>query len=335
LKPDLFLSWLPFVELSGEVHCAGVLGSYALQQAGCVRGLFEAKRRDLSDGDFGELCAYNQCIDGICCGMVFDSTQFWLYKSSSGFPVSLLKSRWTHPGSEQEIRSFFSSIEEPPLLILLRALLEKHGVGLCHVNGRCYLGSGASGHVFRVGDSKCPQALKVVITTSHTHVAGEFGRLQQAADLNAPVVRPVAGSLHELRNIGLRRVSGGGFLLQDVGEPFSLTSQGRCEEAFEALSALHRVGIIHGDPRIPNLLLVDKKPAWIDLHSAVLLPSVPKTMQAAQFDAAILVGSILAKAAAVPTDVSAALDCYDYTTPNSIKALAARVWAAYRAPTAS
>ena len=35
-----------------------------------------------------------------------------------------------------------------------------------------------------------------------------------------------------------------------------------------ALDALHRIGVIHGDPRLPNLLVVDGSLTWIDLRRA-------------------------------------------------------------------
>lgn len=42
------------------------------------------------------------------------------------------------------------------------------------------------------------------------------------------------------------------------------------EEVINALFALHRVNIAHGDPRIPNIVVVNSTYKWIDLRMSVL-----------------------------------------------------------------
>jgi hypothetical protein len=325
LKPDLFQSWLPFVEFRGDGNLEGVLGGYALQQAGCVAELFEAKRDRLPEAAFGELCGYHSCIKGPCHGMLFDAQSFQLYQSSSGHPVRLVKSTWTSEGSQELVRSFFSGVHEPPLLVLLRELLKSLDLRLCHINGRCYLGSGAYGHVFTVGTQDRAQALKVALSPSHTHVSGEYDLLRRASAAGAPVVRPVAGSVRELPGAG-----GGGYLLEKVGKPFTLSSARQCRAAFASLAAVHRAGIIHGDPRVPNLLLVDNEAVWIDLQAAVLQPDRIPAEQQVRVDAGILVHSILGQGSTVafPDSVARALALYVAADDASVVALADAVWLA-------
>jgi hypothetical protein len=331
LKPDLFQSWMPFVEFRGEG--TGVLGGHALQQAGCVGELFEAKRLGLTEAAFGELCGYHQCIKGPCHGMLFDAASFQLFKSSNGYPVSLVKSSWTSPGSAALLRGFFSAVNEPPLLSLLRALLAALDVRPCHIAGRCYLGSGAFGHVFTVGTPDRPQALKVVPVSSHTNVAREFELLQQAAERGAPVVSPVAGSLRDLP-------SGGGYLLESVGQPVRLRSLRDCVALFASLAALHRVAIIHGDPRLPNVLDVGGALRWIDLREGWLAVHA-SVEQRARLDAGILAHSILqlGNDSALSPAVADTLAGYVVADADkvaaSVNALANAVWQAHTAAAAA
>jgi hypothetical protein len=341
LKPDLFLSWRPFGNLrggagggsGGSVDDAGELGGYSLQQAGCVGGLFEAKRSGLGEAAFGELCGYHQCIRGECHGMLFDATSFQLYKSSDGFPISLVKSTWTSPGSAEVVRSFFSAIREPPLVVLLRELLKALQVSPYRVGGRCYLGSGAFGHVFTVGSRDLPTrpwALKVVLAsgdTPLTHVATEFANLQEAAARDAPVVHPVADSLRVTSD-------GGGYLLESVGQPVRLRSLNDCTTLCASLAALHRAGVIHGDPRLPNVLVVGGELRWIDLLQGGALTAGASFEQLARVDAGILAYSILALGSGVPPPPAVADALQAYVVAGaaaaqvSCTALATAVWAA-------
>lgn len=338
MQPDLFVSWEPFVEFrdSGAAAASqggasselsfGVLADHALQRAQCVTEFYEAKRGALTDGDFGDNCGYHQCVSGLCRSMLFGSTGFWLYESVGGHPMRLLKSAWTDGGSADLVRTFFSTgAVEPPLVGLLRSLLTDLAVVATHVDPdsrrsdstagrrrRCHLGSGGSGHVFVVaagaGGGAPLRALKAVLTSRPAVVAREFGLMRAAAERGAPVVRPVPDSLRVYGAAG--DASGGGYLLESVGTAFAVTSRGRCAEAFEALAALHASGIVHGDPRVPNLLLTHAAPAsrcaWIDLCTATT-PDTPAAMAELQRDdARVLARSVLVACDAMPRDDTAA-----------------------------
>lgn len=242
-KPDLFRSWAPFIvcreggahQGAGPQYVFGKLAGYALQIAGCAAELYEAKA-SLTESDFGELCAYQQCVPGRCVGMLFDSTKFWLYETYDGHPVRLVKAAWTAAGSRECARSFFASAPEPPLATLLRELLRDLATPTLFHEGNCYLGSGAHGHVFRVGTDAAPRALKVALPSpagdSHYLIEAEYAHMLAAAARGAPVVPPVKDSLRTSPR------GGGGYLLQAVGRRFDVTSSDRCLDAFVALAAL-------------------------------------------------------------------------------------------------
>ena len=325
-KPDLFGASPFFVDFrSGTVRQGqddtykfGLLAGQALQRAGCVTELYEAKL-DITDRAFGELSGYHRCIPGDCYGMLFDRKEFWLYRSSDGFPVQLVKGAWTAPGSAAAIRQFFAGVTEPPLLGLLRHLVAELQLQPPSTTGRAYLGSGGYGHVFAVtSEAGEPQALKAILTSDFTHVKREYDWLVQASRLDAPVVPPVVGSL---RTTG----AGGGYLLTLIGKPFEVSSKQRCSTAFEALADLHLKGVIHGDARIPNLLLCGDRPrkaCWIDLYGAVEYAD-----DIARGDCEVLASSIIR----VPKDklpgvVLSTVRGYSPAAKQTVQALADAVW---------
>ena len=191
-----------------------------------------------------------------------------------GLPVRLIKDKWAAGGSEGRLRAFFAAgaSAEPPLVALLRRLLLGLGAAPLHVAGRCYLGSGAFGHVFTVSlpGSDSPHALKAVLRTEPAPFSAEFARMCDLAARKAPIVAPVPGSLR-LYEAGEGEGEGfsGGYLMQRVGAPHAVGELRRLTAAFGALHALHSFDAVHGDARLPNLLdMGGEELAWIDLRTA-------------------------------------------------------------------
>ena len=63
------------------------------------------------------------------------------------------------------------------------------------------------------------------------------------------------------RVLGHGDATGASYLMKRVGTPFNVDSH---EPAFAALQSLHETGCLHGDARLENLVVVDRKPVWID-----------------------------------------------------------------------
>jgi hypothetical protein len=351
-RPDLFVSWEPFVALggteqgAGSEHIFGVLGGAALQRFGCVSELGEAKREALKPSHFGELVTYHNCFDGVMRGVLFSPRAFWLYKTVHRSPVKLIRARWADAGSAKVFRDFFArtptpfgahipdaDAPEPPLLALLRAVLLRFGATPRHLDdGRCYLGAGASGAVFAVDvpdpDSRAAlRALKVVLAPRTQLVAEEYARMRAvAAAAGDAVVAPVEGSLVIAGDLG------GGFLLERVGEGVDakLKTRGACRDAFRALARLHAAGATHGDARLANLVRVDGELRWIDLLNDFEQYGEAVFRVLARDDAELLARSALRAAApaALPGSVRDALDAYAGGSVAAAAALADAVWAA-------
>ncbi len=357
LKPDLFEASRVCVEEhdgsahqgSGDCYLFGRLAGRCLQADGCVRKLYEAKLEKLTLGHFGELVTYQRLIPGECRGMLFNMSGFWLYASHEGAPLRLVQASWTAPGSARLVHRFFDEppMPAPPLVGVLRQLLSALRLrpSRPRSGAACFLGGGASGRVFAVrytdsgpDDAAAPPlALKVVSAAADpTWMVGltqEFNAMRRAAELGAPVVGVVADSLRLLGR------EGGGYLLARCGEPCAAAaSSAACAAAFNSLAALHALGVVHGDARLPNLVLVDGAPSWVDLSPLLLAGAAHAAALATycQDDAAMLARSFMRTAGAdanaqLPAAVAAAVAAYDAQQPARVSALTAAVWAAARA----
>jgi hypothetical protein len=342
LKPDLFRSWAPFVEMrdggkgQGPDRDYGVIGSAALQRAGAIAEVYEARGGALTQSDFGELCTYHDALGGgVRRGVLFGPRAFWLYKTVLARPLKLVRARWTDGGSADVFRSFFEpdehdelDVPEPPLLSLLRTVLARlDTTPTAAEDGRCYLGSGATGHVFSVcaPAGEPPRALKIVMAANAVGLGSEYSRMIDAAAAGAPVVPPVTGSLTIAG-------AGGAFLLARVGAAAPAASARACSRAFAALAALHGAGATHGDARLANLLDVDGELRWIDLLGGVVAAAeraTPAFDALARADAETLARSFMH--AATPAVLSAAVceALEGYTArETAASALAVAVWAA-------
>ena len=348
LKPDLFVAPRMCVKEragtdkqgSGDCFIFGGLAHRHLQRDGCVREVFEAKLDPLMLAHLGELVKYHRLIPGECRGMVFNGSQFWLFASFDGHALKLVRGTWAAPGSAHLVRRFFDdqAPPPPPLLPLLRQLLSTLRLCPAPVGGSAFLGAGGSGRVFAVQSNEPAtrraqrMALKLVPAAASATWLGdlthEFKALQDAAALGVPVVPVVADSLRVLEGVG------GGYLLDRCGVPFDATaSLAACSAAFVALSALHARAVVHGDARLPNLLLVDGRAAWVDLSAGVLAGLDSHTRAAnCRLDMETLALSVLQAAGVtitpLPPSVAAAIAAYSDSVADAVHTLAAAVWAA-------
>ena len=345
----------------------------------------------LTPADFGQLADYHSRVSGDVRGVLFNARYFWLYHSERHDPLSLVKGELGLPGSQAALRNFFADAREPPLLLLLRHLLTSLGAvpwtppsaggadmgaeeGPAAASGgggggaapaaaatgfttpflTPFLGAGGSARVFAVQrqDSPLPCALKASLTLQRSELEFEYGLMKRAADAGAPVVAVVEGSLTFFYHEGSASYGGGGFLLRSVCKPAAVTSLTRCKAAFAALQQLHKAGFVHGDARLPNLVLgparraagaseaaggggsgaggsvgssSEREMLWIDLREGVL-DDLPVNQRA---DARALAASVLRARPGMdlPASVEEALESLELGGDNpSYAALGAAVW---------
>lgn len=175
-------------------------------------------------------------------------------------------------------------------------------------------------------------ALKVILAPPRSvralDAAQEYAALQMAAELGAPVVAPVRGSLRALP-------LGVGFMMSEVGNPAPCTSSEQCYAAFTALQRLHWCGVVHGDARLQNLLSVvragKKQLVWVDLRTSVVLHHSPQAFVAYAFeDAVILAASIIGcEDTVLPTHIAASIRTYKQDMPDdALRAMSDAVFGA-------
>ena len=354
-RPDLFATWAPF--WSGRVRpTGGLVGRLAhreLQLDGCVREFYEAKlgSGDLTSADFGQLVDYHSRVDGSVRGVLFNARVFWLYESVRNLPVALTKAEWGAHGSRALLRAFFDRGLEPPLVPLLRHLCSTLQLapvcvaasaaspaagddGTTRRSG-AFLGAGGSARVFSVtsNDSTAAlRALKVSTKLSRADLEYEFATLQRAAAAGAPVIPVVADSLVcSVDDNGAH--CGGGFLMSEVCAGALLDSGTRCAAAFTSLHKLHAAGFVHGDARLPNLLMrggrgADLSFVWIDLRDA----AAGALAVAQRADARTFAASVLRVeqrgGGTLPAPVDLAIGRVPTDGEAAYSALGAAVWAA-------
>ncbi|GMF39232.1 unnamed protein product [Phytophthora lilii] len=114
------------------------------------------------------------------------------------------------------------------------------------VDGDAFLGRGAFGRVFKVRNRNGDVlALKIVEASSAGRLFREQNALESAQHTDL-TIRPV-GTAAELSD-------GAAMLLSPVGEPISYpTTSQDAKTLFDMLWQLHSAGVVHGDPRVPNI----------------------------------------------------------------------------------
>ncbi|KAF0752927.1 hypothetical protein AaE_005866 [Aphanomyces astaci] len=246
--------------------------------------LFESKLR-ITDAAFGQVVRYLRRLfpTGSASAVLFDLRSFWLITSLKTVILRVEKANWVDGGSKALFESFVSDHTSPWVRLLTRAC---SALGVDVVEGGAFLGRGAHGRVFKVerkADKKV-LALKLVDSRSTTALFRE-----ELALTNAELTGLTARLEHGFVDFP----GGAALLVTPVGAPLPRpTTLQEVVNLFDLLRQLHEKNIIHGDPRVPNVIVVkdnDKdKLLWIDLVEAVQVTPGFRTT-----DAAILTRSIL------------------------------------------
>ena len=251
--------------------------------------IIEGKVDKLQDADVGQMKTYaglqarlvtNTAFHRLA---LFNQQTFILFLSRGGEFVSATECKWNTPGSKQLIQNFFDV--PSPLVKALKASCEALSVTPCtpRVNWPCILGAGGSGVVFRVSPivteltGKCgstrsetavmgTRALKVVVggCPALTHFHREWQSAKIAKTLSTRVI--TVGNIF----VG---VGFGAYLMDEVGTAVPTTSLDQKQTLFSALHDLHIRGIVHGDARIQNAILLPDGIKWVDFATAASISS--------------------------------------------------------------
>ena len=168
--------------------------------------------------------------------------------------LKIVRSKWIHKGSKSVFLDFILENKSPWISLLTDACI---AMDAKVIEGNSYLGRGAFGRVFRVTKGAEVFALKIVEKRSIGCLEQEVYALQ-SADHTGLTVRCV----ERVKNIP----NGAAILLSPVGKPLALPlTEHDVSILFDLLWQLHLADLIHGDPRVPNVILVGETYIWIDL----------------------------------------------------------------------
>lgn len=128
-----------------------------------------------------------------------------------------------------------------------------------------WLGTGANGRVFRLTNG---QVIKVVLGARSNEVEEEYLMMLkccQSADMKSLVCPVVEGS-YRIGEIG-QTLYAAYYLLAQEGQrvPHPVSNENMANLA-EILYRLHSQNLIHGDPRIQSVLVVEGSLRWIDFR---------------------------------------------------------------------
>ena len=131
------------------------------------------------------------------------------------------------------------------------------------------LGTGANGRIFKLDNN---QVIKVVIGNNSNFVEKEYNIMlncQNREEIKSVVFPIIEGSYRD-GFVCNRLVSYAGYLLSCEGKKIIKTevSEELQKQVVNCLWILHSNNIIHGDPRLENLLILNNEVKWIDFRES-------------------------------------------------------------------
>ena len=284
-KPDLFVThkWAytsrvlgPNVAERGQSDPAfrfGVLGDTRLYDS---TYLFDCKI-NCNRSALGELIIHLQHqsdklpAHSVVRGMLFGRSQFMLVKVQGQELIERITGTWTEPGSKACIAEFFPALPWCGVDDICRQIRVEIDVSSAD-RSTAFLGAGSFGRVLRVRRVEQHTeklALKVSLLNDAHRLALEHQLLKAhknscGCDL---LVRPQSDEIFQTTRLC-------GYVMSPVGVKSLQRSSLTDEHLRLAVQALHRLHshvppVIHGDPRLPNLIVLETGGlCWVDLSNS-------------------------------------------------------------------
>jgi hypothetical protein len=263
LKPDFFLFPVQLQEFlrdgtpSAKFPTNAFYGSPKPNCALLVDIVLEGKvgTGEISFTDLGKLFYYlsTMCENGSQHprGIVYNGSGFIFAEYNYGTLHDIIKCRWNVPGSLDLLRSKIRPLDWNPMINILLALKEQSW------NFGEVLGRGRFGLVCRAVDNNSHTYALKIVGSNPADVSKEFERVTSCHGKCPNIV--VAPTPNSFGIIG----DGSYYTMDEVGSSEDLPARG----IFLLLWQLHSENIIHGDPRITNVIrLSDGRLKWIDFR---------------------------------------------------------------------
>ena len=281
LKPDLFVCNPAFVKFSNTSINKGnnseIINAIPVKPQ-FVMAVFEGKSGCLSKAHYGKLIYYLQSLNKfqrVSCGVVFNASNFFFAIMKEGSLTEVWQGTWSTPDAIDFILQHILSAQSEEVVYALNKALGQFQSSEEFEAPRIssFLGSGASGYVFKVqsNDGEDSYALKIVVCSdsnnnSKNDIVDDFGmlkRMNENEDVNEFVVQLHSLDLLYYHHNEILTICG---YLMDVGESRPSFSKNVRKTLFLLLSQLHQNKYIHGDPRSPNAIIFNNSWRWIDVR---------------------------------------------------------------------
>jgi hypothetical protein len=189
-----------------------------------------------------------------------------MIRSSGNTIVDVEICLWAQSGSKQRLVEFLNVRD--PWLDAANVLCEALDVTILDLsaseNSSAFLGVGANGRVFKLSSGR---VIKIVAGEKTDKVEREYVLMlqyQKQEDIQELIFPVVENSYRSGTIVG---VDYAGYILAQEGKPISFPISIKVKDALaEALYGLHSNGVIHGDPRIENALILNGAVKWIDFR---------------------------------------------------------------------
>ncbi|RHX96932.1 hypothetical protein DYB25_009262 [Aphanomyces astaci] len=319
LKPDGFATHAAMYRraTTGRMHASsGHTVRIGVPEVGLFDCLivFECKRV-VGDAALGQVARYMENLSTSTGAILFGRESCWLIESHCGIIVKVVTVHWVEEGSKALIREFLANLVSPWVARLTDAcaaldVTVEEGCG-------SYLGRGAHGRVFKVENRHRETfAMEVVEKRFSGHLYREQFALEHMHVPGVTIDRVEACT---------EFATGAAMLTTPVGSPHPRpNTRHDVHGLFCVLKELHDRSLVHGDPRVSNVIVVEESGElrWIDL-SAVR----PSNSHRLSLDVEILARSILQVSWEHDMDLNSVFDEYGQSpTQDNMNFVAELVW---------
>ena len=268
-KPDLFMSNRALTEPKANKLRKSIESAipYFTEH---VKFIFEGKIETINEEHLGKLIYYLKLMNNVqpvSYGFIFNASNFFYMESTAGSITKIEEGTFTSPGAYDYILFNIKNSKIPIIELYDDALKQfSDSLFLDTSSPFSFIGSGKYGKVFScvINDSSC--SLKLIKLGSgedfmdFEEVQTELKSFREVYKLDNTITFK---SYENPLRFDSKYGSIGAYLLEGIGTRAKFNQS---RNIIERLYDLHKLKVIHGDPRLPNILNFKSNLCWIDFR---------------------------------------------------------------------
>jgi hypothetical protein len=238
-----------------------------------VKFIFEGKNVALTNYHIGKMIFYLQLMNNyqpISYGLLFNASDFYYIESSEGRVLSIEKGLFSSIGSYDYVISKISGTKIPEIELYDNAMRSFCGtLNLSEVAPFSYLGAGKYGKVFSCTVDNHPRSIKLIKlgfdenSMNLEDIQAELDKFRIVYELDKTLTFLPYSNVLLYESTDSSSIAA--YLLGGVGKKIKLSMKS-ANSIIWRLYELHKLGVIHGDPRHPNILKTNTILRWIDFR---------------------------------------------------------------------